>query len=763
MSSKLRKRIAVFLLAVVLAGCKQEPGGQAQNVQKEEQSAHVSTDQEKDQPEKDTKSNTSPEYIWKEYPINVEEHIENLENIVVCELSGQGEQIFALIENQHWEEAEDYNQKPKCTSQYYLFSCMADGSEQKLSRELLSEKEGEYVFDRCVSENGTVACLVCSEDNGSVQLVYRDVFRDIAWEMQIEEPGSLFIMSERIMNLVGTGEDYRIDCYDASGRLNERISLEGDFLKNIRGEILNDNENIFVLAADADGKPYVAGYNLETQEKTKWSLPIDLGWSQLLGVSTSGLWLANERAIFWIDTAKNSWKELFCYVDDGQNICGGGFRALYFMTEYCFAGAYFDGSSTKLSVYRKEEVPESAPKKTLILGAFQELDSQLKEQISDFNRTNSEYRLKTKMYLEYPGGPDPILSLNQDILLGKMPDILMVNSSLPLWSYRKKGLLADVGKLIEKDSEMTEDQFLPNVLNAFRVNGVLDQVVTSFHIDTMAGKQSKVGAENGWDYEAFMRAVTDSSGKTEILSEQSRYDFLETYLRVCGRELVDLDRGTCNFQTKTFASLLEFAATLPETVVYKYHEDSFFDSSYIEDKVLLLPLSFRYFLQMGELTYGCFGEEISFVGYPSKEKNGACICVDGPSFVLSKNSENLDGAWAFVRRFLTYEYQFNLGSVYPRVLPVRNDNLAYSAKVASERDGYCWVNYEFFSFPPMTQEEIERAMDFIKGVQYVEFRDDVILRIVREEAEGFFCGKQTVKDAIDLIQNRVQLYLDEKD
>ena len=63
--------------------------------------------------------------------------------------------------------------------------------------------------------------------------------------------------------------------------------------------------------------------------------------------------------------------------------------------------------------------------------------------------------------------------------------------------------------------------------------------------------------------------------------------------------------------------------------------------------------------------------------------------------------------------------------------------------------------------PPMTQEQIDRAVNFIKGLHNMAFEDKVIMNIIYEEAESFFRGQKTAEDAAGMIQNRVQLYLDE--
>lgn len=94
-------------------------------------------------------------------------------------------------------------------------------------------------------------------------------------------------------------------------------------------------------------------------------------------------------------------------------------------------------------------------------------------------------------------------------------------------------------------------------------------------------------------------------------------------------------------------------------------------------------------------------------------------------------------------------------------LPARQDIFDQKAQEAAVYEGYCFVNDEFIPVAPMTQEQIDRAVGFIKGLHNSAFEDAVIMDIIREEADSFFQGQRTAEDAAGLIQNRVQLYLSE--
>ncbi len=80
---------------------------------------------------------------------------------------------------------------------------------------------------------------------------------------------------------------------------------------------------------------------------------------------------------------------------------------------------------------------------------------------------------------------------------------------------------------------------------------------------------------------------------------------------------------------------------------------------------------------------------------------------------------------------------------------------------AAEFEGYCFINDEYMKLPALTSEQLDRTVDFIKGVHHFAFDDMAVMNIIYEEAEGYFRGQKDVKSVVDVIQNRVGLYLQE--
>lgn len=683
-------------------------------------------------------------------------------DVIVHDIAGREDQVYVLLEIREWgEEPEDDTQKAGYTSYYQVFSCIADGSKKTVSGKICLPESGGYMKDLHLSDDGCVAALFYSDMDESVSLLFWNPFQDVHWKKQIASGGYLFFREDGFVLLIRKGQGREINFYDSQGELTHSMEVDGEIFDNFQNCYFMPDNRFLMIAADNEGAVYAKWYDPQNGVQERRTLPDLFSRYRIFQGTTADILLCDSAGVYQLESDRNVPTELFSYVDADLNI--DGFQMVQQIDGRRFAGIFNDGGVPRLGIFDRSEVPRESQKQIVVLGTMSELEASLRRQIISFNQKNSQYRITIKQYVAYDEELSALAQLNTDILSGNMPDILLIDNKMPLQSYISKDLLADVGKLIEEDGKLDSAQFMENVLDTFRVNGTLYYVVPAFSVDTLVAKQSKVGDRRGWNQEEFSTVLSELPEETEMVSETSRYSYLENYMRVCGREYVDTDRKKCNFQSETFVSVLKFAGTLPEYVERLDIGDNNFDSRYIEDKALLCPVTIRYIPDLAQQIYGCMGEDIAYVGYPSENREGSCIRICGISFALSGRSEKLEGAWEFVRYFLTEDFQRDrMYEMNESGLPTRRDIFKERAQRAANQEGYCFINDEYFPVSPMTQEQIDRAVGFIENLHNSAFDDEIIMNIIYEEAESFFQGQKTAEDMTGVIQNRVQLYLSEE-
>lgn len=82
---------------------------------------------------------------------------------------------------------------------------------------------------------------------------------------------------------------------------------------------------------------------------------------------------------------------------------------------------------------------------------------------------------------------DALKTLNTNIMAGEGPDILMLDG-LPISSYTEKGLLMDIQDILKETDK--EEGLFTNITDAYKSDGAVCAVPTSFAVPLLIGKQS---------------------------------------------------------------------------------------------------------------------------------------------------------------------------------------------------------------------------------------------------------------------------------
>ncbi len=168
--------------------------------------------------------------------------------------------------------------------------------------------------------------------------------------------------------------------------------------------------------------------------------------------------------------------------------------------------------------------------------------------------------------------------------------------------------------------------------------------------------------------------------------------------------------------------------------------------------------------------HGMFGEPVTMIGFPSEEGIGAAISAES-EYAISARSQNKEGAWEFLRYYLTEEYQKS-DEMYG--MPVLREALLEDMEVAKERpywenedgtkeyyDRTYWIGDEQIILDPLSDEEAASLLAYIESVTVSQYYDESLLNIIQEETEAFFKGDKSAAEAAEIIQSRAQVYINE--
>lgn len=577
------------------------------------------------------------------------------------------------------------------------------------------------------------------------------------------------------VHILINGDAAKLITFDADGNITAQKELNSSVMQNAGNIYMKADGTLLMTSYNDDWtKMYASTYDPNTDtEGEKVELSANLNNYSMYKGTTTDFILTNNNGVYTFNIGDADVKQIMSFVN--SDLAANYMQNIVMIDDDHFVAAYPDGVDyeTKISIFTKVD-PKDIPDKSVIVLGANYLDTETRQRIIDFNKTNSNYRITVRDYSAYNTMDDYMASytqLNNDIISGSMPDILVTDNQMPVGNYIAKGLIADVGSLIEKDEELSKVEFLENVFKAYSVNEKLYYVVPNFSVGTVIAKTSLVGDRQGWTMEEMQQLLNELGEEISSFGDMTRDSFFYFMMRYCGSEFIDQSTGKCNFNSQEFMNLLEFAKTLPEEINYDYdnYDWSGYETQYRENRTLMMATSIYSIKDMNYTINGSFGEDVTFVGFPNENRQGSVISAN-LSFVLSAKSKVLDGAWEFVRYYLTDDYQKSA----TWGMPVNKQVFIDKAQEALQRPYYLdengekveydesyYLNGEEIKLPPMSQEQIDKIVSFVESVDRCVYYNEAVQKIIDEETAAFFAGQKTAAEVSQIIQSRAQIYVDE--
>lgn len=532
---------------------------------------------------------------------------------------------------------------------------------------------------------------------------------------------------------------------------------------------IDEKQNSIMWMNTYDMTGNTVGESRQLPESFRSQMYIDI----TAGKEVADIVYTTEVGVFSVTGQDAEVKQIMSFIN--SDVPTTNMNQVLMLDESRFIGCYFDdfNHAQKASLFTKMN-PEDVKDKTVLVLAGYSVPYDVKKRVIEFNKTNQEYRVVIQEYSTYDTAVDGMAGytrLNMDILGRGLPDILIADSYFPVSSYIDKGLVADIGEMIAADPELSQKSFMENVFDAYRVDGKLYYVIPSFSVRTLVGKTSVVGDRSTWTMQEMRSKLDELPEGTQVIGELTKSEFIDMMMQYCGNDFVDVETGKCEFDTEHFVQMLEFAKTLPEEINWEELGEDYWETEsqqYRDGRTLLAECNVSNTRYVNDYINGYFGEDISYVGFPTDSGNGAVVEAS-EQYLISAKSENKEGAWEFVRYYLTDEYQQEV-----LTFPVDKEIFEERAMEATQNPYYfdemgkkveyeskLSVGGESIVLPNMTKEQVTKFVDFVGSIDKCVYYDEDIQAIISEEAASFFAGQKTAQEVAKVIQSRVEIYVSE--
>ncbi len=408
-------------------------------------------------------------------------------------------------------------------------------------------------------------------------------------------------------------------------------------------------------------------------------------------------------------------------------------------------------TTTELAIL-KQTVAGELPRREILTYGGLYVSSDVSEAIVRFNKSSDLYRIQIKEYNndDYEAA---MIQYNNDLTGPDCPDIIDLNRA-NVDQLASQGILADIYPYMEADEAFRREDYLENILTAYEKDGKLYGIMTEYGINTLVGSADKLQGIERWN----IKEMLEFAGKypeSKLLNETAD-SIMSVLLSHNMDQFVDWDTGECKFLEEDFIRILEYAKTYGTEYESVGTREGFSSGAYILSSEHISEIEFIQVLE------GMFEGEVRFIGYPVPEGSGIMLspinCMG-----ISDQSDNKEGAWEFFAYLLSEEQQ---NRPYRWSLPIMHaglEKLCQDAADPSNNEGYSTWGYDDFEveIKAATEQQVAQFKELLQNAQNLPNYDVQLDNIIYEETESYFAGQKTAQEVADVIQSRVEIYVNE--
>ena len=539
---------------------------------------------------------------------------------------------------------------------------------------------------------------------------------------------------------------------------------------NVDSMVVGDSGKIiFVTNKWENDKSTYAAYNLD---KSGNATPLDcsslIGDKTLLNSAGYEYIYRQNGSVFAFNDGDTSVTEIVNFYDSDINPNNLG--------ELIFSGkeSFITYDSGNAAILRFNKVPKDqvADKKIITLGCV-ETPYAISKDIIDYNKKSGEYRIKILDYSIYDN-PDDIYAgtkrFNMDLASGNVPDII-ISGNNEVNNLIKKGVFTDLSVLMEKKNDIKKEDLVYSAQHAFAKDDKLYCVFPAFTVSCAVIKKKNYKENMTIDDIIEWEKKTGNKALRGYMTNET---VLMSLLNNSMDAFIDQETGKCSFNSDEFIKLLDYANSYPKEISYDYYNDySIHEQDFRNDKTLF---DFQYLDNFRSFNYemqSTFGEETMLFNIPVKNSKGVSIT---PQFIIgiSEKSGNKDEAWNFINGLLQSEkynsettdyYGFPaLQSAFDKIKEESTQKAFYydENKQKQYYEEYYWIGDDSFEIQPLTKEKVEELSEYVVHAERIATWDEDLNNIISEETQPLFLGQKNSKEVADIIQSRVQIYINEK-
>lgn len=457
----------------------------------------------------------------------------------------------------------------------------------------------------------------------------------------------------------------------------------------------------------------------------------------------------------------------------------------------------YAGGREELWLYRRAEVSEPSPWVRVVdiaicRSAESWVDEAFRDAVTEFNATHADIQVKVTNYAEiWRTEPKRALeALERDIVTGVYrPDILYLENLEVFQVMAEHGMALDLTPYIDRDPVVNRENLFGSVLRTMEYDGKIWALPQSVRYHTLVGLNSVLGeyaGRDGWTFEeelAFLDSLPEDVERMEGLTQDKALGKLFFYTDL--RQFIDLDNGTCSFDSPDGIALFRWISGLPASSIEyrkKYPQSKISGSDfaalnalYADGRITLSAGAFsdnESYVSIPLRFLSTDLSDVTLIGYPRVGEDGlwgGIVTEPSRPMMILSTSAYPDEAWEFLKAFLTDPFTADrdggaspLRTVFERAQSFIGVRIQWADGTGfigptDPNPGRAGLRVHYGREETML---VETVFDSV-GAPWLSGIGAEVSAIIAEELSALTAGSATPESCAKSIQSRVSIWLAE--
>lgn len=368
--------------------------------------------------------------------------------------------------------------------------------------------------------------------------------------------------------------------------------------------------------------------------------------------------------------------------------------------------------------------------------------------VDAFNEQSDLYEIVVKEYAL--GKDDKVLEGAKELAEGEYPDLILSPYNKLVEYLLKNQCLVNLEEVIRDMKTIAPEDLSPVVVKAYTKDNSLFALPDQFTLEALYGPESTFG-EGTWGVEEFLKWFEEHPHSGGVVC--TRKQIYDAFIGAVLEQYIDSGTNEVSFMQDSFVRSMDRFCRLQRKDSYS-REEMMERTENISERMLYSisgPGAIAYLENETRETY-------VIKGYPGTGEVPV-VYLSGAALSILNTCECREGAVAFLEYYLRYTAEKLQGEARKNGAAkfyTLEKYLRQGVEELLEADNHLGIPCTY------SDEQIDRVMEI---VQYAKLKDDSdreLKDLIWEELQGSLDGGRDIQTTCEILQSRVQTFLDER-